>query len=206
MGDGYAYISKKNGSGHFVLSSVDTDFLEKVAQCAFEILGRKPQVKFIRKAKNENSKDMYRIAVCSSDFARWLVSFTRLKGIVPGDILFGGTSVKKEFLQGLMDSEGCVTERSVSKSGKMNTPVLYFSVRDDWIVDIRNMMSELGIRVANFHMTAGQRRFSIGIISYVEAGMTFNIRRKADRLQRAYLSISAYELSISHSRQSFTNN
>jgi hypothetical protein len=186
MGDGSVYISME-GYGYFTHGSVDMDFLEKVANCANVIFGQKPKIKFLRKAPNANSRDMFGLHVCCTQFALWLRETTGNKGFIPKSISSGSLEIRIAFLQGLMDSEGYISERTTKENGRTNTPSMNFSVKSEWIFDVRAMMIEIGIGVADITTSSGQYRYLIDPRSYMQNGLTFTIRRKRERLERALL-------------------
>ena len=182
MGDGYAYLRDER-YGYFELEVTDIDFLMEVSKCLNNIFNTKTTIKLVKNAKG-NQKAKYHIRLCSSEFACWLVEITKKKSVIPDEILNATHSYQRQFLQGLMDSEAYMGERKYNKDGTVRrAPQLYFSVKSNWLIDIKQMFENLGISTSKIHQSAGQGRFRIDYKKYLDIG--FNIQRKQEKLEEA---------------------
>jgi hypothetical protein len=184
LGDGYCDIRQER-YGCLRIGVVDIDFLLEIQRVANEVLGFRSEIRFDRVATNENSRDRYIINICCSQFALWLVEMTGKKAFVPTEILQSSKDIKIAFLQGLMDSEACITRKKRIPSREKTQTTVLFAVKSEWIHDVWRLCGELGAKPSPILKGSGIYRFAMTPKNYAEVGLTFNILRKREILYDA---------------------
>jgi len=200
LGDGHINYTKKAIANRdnkddrrgpvMVLKATDYDFVEKWRNCIEDITGYKYAISEVQ--PRDKKHHMQYIVRCAK---RWFVDEaekeTNHKTKIPIGIMKGLPEIQKEFLVGLMDSEGWVNMYLSSLS--MCDLTLGFGCADDFFGDVYRMFQGLGIKVSKvYHRKPNRRKdgslckplrlFRIDINDYLNAGMGFNIKRKTDRL------------------------
>jgi len=193
MGDGYIenYAKLSSTVRYVGLKCVDRDFVEHYTDVLERLTGQRYK---IRTQDDGNPKHNVRYICRCGD--RALVDKTdddtQHKSVVPVWILSGTNEEKKSFLQGIMDSEAWITA-SLNPLGQSNIQ-LSVGVTDRWCFDLHRMFGEIGVDTTKVNKrTFGHEpkylkprkdflSFSINILQYVDVGLSFNIRRKRERL------------------------
>jgi len=186
MGDGCLYAKEKPMV--VIFTSKDLEY------CTYmkEII--KKYVLFLRKTSPSiiHNGAMYFLTIHSKSFCTWMIDITRGKRHVPKEIIKSqNLQCKKEFLRGLMDSEGCI-----GKTGS-NFFNMGFRIKDPWIKEVHTLFKDLNVKVSpsvkKYPITAKrfngkkfnthQYGFNINIPSYIEANIGFYLKRKNRRLE-----------------------
>lgn len=194
LGDGhinYTKRAKESGKGPMLMMKVaDYDFIKRWRDCITDITGFEYAIS--KSSPSGFGKRMMYKVRCSK---RWLVdkaeNETNHKSKIPDSVRNGSDEVKKECLIGLMDSEGWINMYLSSLS--MCDITLGFACADDFFGDVYRMFAELGIKTSKVYKRKPVRKkdgtlakpirlFRIDIHDYINAGMGFSIKRKADRL------------------------
>jgi intein/homing endonuclease len=192
LGDGFYEQTPSGTPPYIMLKACDKDFVEYWTGCVNRITGGNYTV-----GKNAPGSPKHRAAYRCKSYNKELVAetveTTRGKTIIPNGIKTAGISVKKAFLQGLMDSEGFI--RMSLSPLKASTVSLEFACTEPWVPEVREMFGEVGILTTpvtrrKFKEDPKYQKirkdllsFKIDILEYVDAGMKFNIKRKQDRLE-----------------------
>jgi hypothetical protein len=111
---------------------------------------------------------------------------------IPDGILTAENSTKVAFVQGLMDSEGWINLHYGNGMGQCDL-TLGFGCGDPWFDDFYSLVHSLGILTSKVYKRKPTIKkdgsdgktlslFKIDIPSYINAGLSFTIKRKADRL------------------------
>lgn len=189
LGDGSVW---DNGCGVKVFGIVasDKDFVEEVARCIGEVVGNIPNIGI--NYKHNRKHPYYRCQTSKSALPMWLVEQTHHKTIIPQIILDSNDVLKKEFIAGLLDSEGYVSlsKRHMYGGHEVFDMQIGFSVQDPWIFEFRDILIKMGIccnsvgRYTSLHVKSKiMYRFTINKRSFVDSGLYFKIRRKQDRIE-----------------------
>lgn len=172
------------------LKVTDYDFAKKWRDCLEDIVGYKYAISEI-KPSGTNRYVQYKVR-CAK---QWLVDeaekITNHKTRIPQFVNEGNPEIQKEFLIGLMDSEGWINMYLSSLA--ISDITLGFACTDDFFGDVYRMFEKLGIKVSKVYKRKPSRRkdgtlckpirlFRIDINDYINAGMGFSIKRKSDRL------------------------
>jgi intein/homing endonuclease len=114
------------------------------------------------------------------------VNYTNKKEYVPPEIMEGTKDIKISFVQGLMDSEACITPRLLDDEGRLKgRTAVYFGVKSEWIFSVWEICKELGAEPTKTSYRDDLYRFVISPRKYFNAGLTFNIARKRELLFKA---------------------
>jgi len=190
-GDGDTY----NGRG-FGLNVTNEDFADETKKNLDFLLppNMKTHKYIFPNQKTSGGNQLYRIVVYGMNFMDYLIKVTNNKHKVPDEIMNGSKEIKKAFLQGLMDSEGCISKRKI-KRRKACSFQLTFGISSLLCYDIQKLFSELGIKTGKMTITKFKNgkykiayRFSINLFDYYKSGMGFSIGWKQERLN-SYKSI-----------------
>lgn len=192
MGDGfYEKPTPPRTPARVMLKAVDLDFVEYWRDTIARLCGKSYSIA-VYKYHNSKRRDLYYCRVYAPEFAIESLNLTKGKTVIPNEIKFGGTEVKKGFLQGVMDSEAWITAKLVCFGPSRIQMTV--GVTDPWLIDLHKMFEELNIPTGKILTRKFKDNpkylksrkdlfyFDIDILSYIEAGLGFNIKRKADRL------------------------
>lgn len=181
LGDGC--ITNQNGKSVFKLNTIDEDFALTV-KATIENLGHKAKIykHEVKKSKNPN----YSLWCGSQDMCNTILIDCAGKTRWP---LFPTTESKKDFIVGLMDSEGFVAEKTQNKTGRAY--YMGFKSCDVWVPELIRLMQSVGLKIGKIQTENPKKpgykaptRFHIKMQSWVDSGMRFNIKRKQDRVDR----------------------
>jgi hypothetical protein len=117
---------------------------------------------------------------------------TQHKTIIPPKILNAKAETKIAFVQGLMDSEGWINCLLSGGIGQCDM-TLGFGCADPWFEDFYRLVQSLGVLTSKIYKRPPAIKkngepgkplclFKIDIQSYLNAGLSFTIQRKKDRL------------------------
>jgi len=137
-------------------------------------------------------RQQYKLRVAQRQFVDQAETDTSHKTKIPGYILAGDREIKLAFIQGLMDSEGWINFHLSGGIG-MNDMTLGFGCCDVWFDAFYQLVQSQGIKVSKVYTRKPVKKrngedgktlhlFKFDIQSYIDAGLGFTIKRKADRL------------------------
>jgi hypothetical protein len=187
VGDGYVSRAAREYY-RFGLGSVDRDFCERVRCILARYVDNKMSIaKFKRKASFYNGKyiipgEGWALSVYNHELACWLKRMTKNKKNIP-PICYESLNHGKRFIEGLLDSEGCISKnvhRPDCKEGVYYSVVIAMSDAD-FMRKLRGLFLWCGIKVGPVTFSSTIPRFYINIRSMVEHGVSFHIKRKYDR-------------------------
>lgn len=190
LGDGYYGKNSREGANakykYVMLKSVDSDFLDKFVKTIEVLTGKKYAIYQTVDKANKNRKPLHICRCYSPELVNETVFLTRNKTEIPNFVIDGDCEDKKQLIQGLMDSEGYITF-SLNPL-KQSSISLWFANTSDWSKDFWYLVQSIGINVSKLYlrkMKDGRKNvhyFKIDILDYVNSGLSFNIKRKSERL------------------------
>lgn len=176
------------------LRTVDYEFVEAWRDSIESITGFKYKIsKHSPGRLQDKHKQQFKVRIARQDLVQEAEEITKHKTIIPKEILNASDKIKKAFVLGLMDSEGWVNFY-LSGGLKMNDMTLGFGCGDPWFGDFYSLVNSLGIKTSKVYKRKPTRNkkgellkplrlFKLDIPSYLRAGLSFTIKRKADRLE-----------------------
>lgn len=192
LGDGFygkaGWSNKANGRkyAYVMLKAIDWDFVNNFREKVKKITGKSYSI-YKSNPKKKNRNILYICKCYSPKIVEESARLTKNKTEIPNFIMDSEPEIQKQFLQGLMDSEGYVT-MSLSSLKQWHVGI-YFANTSAFTKDVWHMFHNVGISTSKLSIRKmkDDRKdvfwFKIDILDYVEAGMTFNIKRKRDRLE-----------------------
>lgn len=199
LGDG----SVAKASGRYAQQTIDKDFADAVCEAVLVITGKKAAVSYIeRPKKNMNCSPIWSVSF-SHEIARKMVTDTDGKGKIPAYVFDWDDELKKEFVVGLMDSEGFVAAKAKTQWQDTNRSFyMGYKSCDVWVPDFIKIMESIGIRIGKYSVCPPAKphyktptRFTIKMQSWVDSGCRFRIARKQDRVD-LWASKPAYEMRV----------
>lgn len=185
LGDGY--VDEKGYC--FSVVSLDKDLLDKVFKCIYKIypdLRRSKRIKWSEKPRNGSGKGKLLRFYCRSNrLCRFLTKKTDTKKKLPK---FKDATVFHEFVAGLMDTDGWITEYTRKDGYKVWQ--MGFGSTFPWLKDFRSHLQSCGVEVSSIQKQKNYKReawkdcyrFYINLKTFVGAGFYFSIKRKQQRL------------------------
>lgn len=189
LGDGHV----SSASGNYAQSTIDQDFADAVVR-AFADLGAKTSVRYVEvPKKGHNCSPHWSIYCGARAICERFVNETDRKQKIPAWLHEEPIEVQKQFVIGLMDSEGFVARNHANDKGRqLQTGRSYYmgyKSCDVWVSDLIKIMERVGLRVGKVSQEKPRKpgyktpsRFAIKMQSWVDAGLRFNIARKQDRI------------------------
>lgn len=199
LGDGW--VGNSYGDSRVGLKCIDIDFIF-ATYIAFEDLQTKNKpCLYSNVSKNSKGhigkKPMYQVSVADKELNLKLKTDTNFKQIIPEYVFQWDRKNKIAFIQGLMDSEGSVSERKTPYKGRAKLSIgqmylMSFCSTSPWIDDFINLCRSIGLVIGKKGQKIEKsgkvcRYFYIKIKSWSDSGLHFNIKRKQDRVER-YMS------------------
>lgn len=188
MGDG-SIFKTPDGVPKFGMTSIDLDFCDAVAAAIRSLGGTAGINGPYRDKRFSKSRPYYMLYGFMSDTLRMIESDTQKKTQMP-DTSNATDEEKKAFIQGVLDSEGYVSE-GVRKEAPESNKRYFMGVKftGDWFFPFVKLMESVGLRlgvIGEETVKSGKiaRRVYIKLTSYADAGMRFNIARKQDKFDR----------------------
>jgi intein-encoded DNA endonuclease-like protein len=182
LGDGCITISGYT-SIVFRLNTIDLDFAEATADALLDLTGKRPN---IRRHSVKKGRDNHAMSHACKEICEVLKNDTEDKGTIPEYVFSWPDDLKKEFIIGLMDSEGFVAANS-NKTGRR----FYMGYKscDIWVEDFIKILQSVGIKIGKVSKEKPRKpwykvptRFHIKMQSWIDSGCRFNIARKQDRV------------------------
>lgn len=193
LGDGFIQNYKEGSSVVYIgLKCIDKDFVEHYRETLRHLTGKFYSL-LHEKPKGPNNNPRYYCKVAHRPLVEQTLLETRRKECIPESVLQGSVQDKKDFIQGVMDSEAWIT-CSLNPIGPSYIQ-LSVGVVSDWIVQLHGLFADIGVTVTKINTRKHTQdpkylkprkdfhSFSIHVLEYADAGMSFNIQRKRDRLQ-----------------------
>jgi intein/homing endonuclease len=187
LGDGSVCHTKTikghyRGNSYFQISSIDNDFIQRVQDCAEKIFPN-----YNAEIKHDHTRKMNQYRIFSSDFANWIERITKIKEIIPKGIENQNREITIAFLEGLMDSEGCVSRHKDDGYDSGYGYTLDFATSSLWTFQIQELFGKIGVKTGKMIIGIWNNpmnpncvmfRFYINIYGFYTAGIKFSIARK----------------------------
>jgi orotate phosphoribosyltransferase-like protein len=141
IGPGDGFIEDYNGC-RIALESVDLDFINYFTYCLKKVYGIKPSLKHLKKREGD-SKPHYKVRLYSvegyKDILLYNADFKEKTWRVPKKIKEASARIKAKYLQGFADSQGSVSERSITlcNQNKEGLKEIIKLLNDIGIVNVR---------------------------------------------------------------------
>jgi len=174
----------------FSLSKIDRDLVEKVGKCVGVIF---PHLQ--DRITIEPAKGNYHIVRCfSKELCHFLRSRCDIKRRLP---VFSDTVLLKEFIAGLMDTDGWITQHYARRQKPYPWEgwvwQMGFATTSPWYDNVRQLLQHCGAVLGKHgkvhkpkdkeDVWADCSNVYINIASFVDAGLYFTVARKRERLQ-----------------------
>lgn len=191
LGDGC--ITKVQGYWRFRLNTIDREFAEATMEALEVLLGRRTKIFGPYKDKRySKSKPFWSISIGVKDLF-WMKEATGNKAIVPKYIKLGSVEEKREFIAGVMDSEGFIAKAKwvTNRNGhhwEGKRFLLGVGATEGWIDEFIAVAMSIGVlpnKRNDYTITStGKRKVSylLNKESFLKAGCYFKIKRKQNRL------------------------
>ncbi len=138
----------------------------------------------IKSLDMKNPTPLYKIDINGVKFAKECVNLVNKRKNIPKEILNSNIESKKQFIKGVMDSEGWI---SIHRRNDLKRGYGYsmgFGVKDNFVYGLNKLFKDVGIKVNKvlFNKTTEIKYFHINMWSYYDNKIGFSIKRKQDRL------------------------
>lgn len=189
LGDGC--VTSQGGKQVFKLNTIDEDFA-LATKTAIEDCGY-GTAKIYKYDVKKSRKPNYSLWCGSQPLCERLVSDCNGKLIFP---YFQSVEYRKEFIVGVMDSEGFV---AANKNKTNRKYYMGYKSCDVWVPELISLMQSIGLKIGKRQTEEPRQphykaptRFHINMQSWVDSGMRFNIKRKQSRVDE-WSASGAYE-------------
>lgn len=187
----------------YAQNTIDGDFKDAVVAAIKKISSANVCVYFFEKPrKNCNCSPSWNISFADRNVTEKLVNDTKSKAVIPDYVLAWDDEMKKQFIVGIMDSEGFVAQNHSHRGyeWKATNRSFYMGYKscDPWVDDLILLMQSIGLRIGKVGVEKNapnrkpSKRFHIKMQSWVDCGIRFNILRKQSRVDE-WASIGPYE-------------
>lgn len=183
LGDGCVSIDER-GYCMFRVNTIDEDFALAIKAALHDV--SQSNVTINKQIVKKSSKPNYALTCCDQALCKTLLRATGDKDHLPETVVLVHP---KEFIIGLMDSEGFVAEKTQNKTGRAY--YMGFKSCDVWVPEFVKLVQSVGLKIGKVSKCPPYRehykvptRFHIKMQSWVDSGMRFNIKRKQDRVDR----------------------
>jgi len=184
-------------------STIDRDFAEAVVRAFDDIADRPARVTYQEKPrKDRKCSPQWTVTCRDCALSALLVALTDNKQKIPLCVFGWDRELRKQFVIGLMDSEGFVAanhrHRGYDWQATNRSFYMGYKSCDPWVPDLMRVMESIGLRlgkVGHEPNKPGRRpsmRFHVKMQSWIDSGCRFNIARKQDRVDE-WGSIGPYE-------------
>lgn len=181
LGDGC--VTTQGGKLVFKVNTIDEDFALAI-QKALKDIGCKSAI--YKYEVKKSSKPNYSLWCGDQELCKNLRIDCAGKARFP---VFTTPQSEHSFIEGLMDSEGFVAEKTENKTGRAY--YMGFKSCDVWIPEFIRLLQSVGLKIGKRQTEKPVKphykaptRFHIKMQSWVDSGMRFNIKRKQDRVDR----------------------
>ncbi len=175
LGDGCLYVGKD--TYQFSITSEDFDFCEKCQIIMSDLFKKGGKIKAIEK---EGKISYYQLVICSKKIVFFLKDLTESKTKIPS-FIYKNNSFRKSFTQGIMDSDGWISEVNASDGFKRYR--VGFKNISIWADAFKNILDELKVRTGEMRKVSNSRSskkaftFTINTLDYCKK-VGFRINRK----------------------------
>jgi hypothetical protein len=188
MGDG-SIFSTPDGTRKFGMTSIDLDFCNAVKAAMLALGGTAGINGPYRDARFSKSRPYYMLYGFKTDILNMIEADTDRKQKLP-DTTNATDEEKKALIQGVLDSEGYISE-GTRKEAPQSNKRYFMGVKftGDWFFPFVKLMESVGLQmgaIGEEKIKSGKiaRRVYIKLTSYRDAGMRFNIARKQSKFDR----------------------
>jgi hypothetical protein len=197
--------------GRYAQNTIDKDFADAVESALGQLTHKRVSVSYQEKPRpDRNCSPQWTINCSDRDLCARLVDDTQSKRIIPRYVFDWDVELKKQFIIGLMDSEGFVARNHNHKGydWAQTNRSFYMGYKscDVWIHDLITIMEGVGLKLGKVGVEKPRKpgyktpsRFHIKMQSWIDAGMHFNIARKQSRVDE-WGSVGPYERRALHPR------
>jgi len=197
--------------GRYAQSTIDKDFADAVVAAFADLSDCRVCVSYQEKPKKDRpASPIWNVSCGDKALAERLVADTKGKTIIPDYVHAWDDELRKQFVIGLMDSEGFVAANGNGRgyNWKRTNRAYYMGYKscDIWVPDLIRIMEGVGLRIGKISQEQPRKpgyktptRFHIKMQSWINAGMRFNIARKQDRVDQ-WAAIGPYERRALHPR------
>lgn len=179
----------------FRLNTIDRDFAEATANALLDLTGKRPNIREHTVKKGSNN---FAISHACRGLCEQLVADTQDKQQIPIYVFGWPDELKKEFIIGLMDSEGFVGEQRKNPTNRRF--YMGFKSCDVWVPDFVRILQSVGVKIGKIGIEKPRKegykiptRFTVKMQSWIDAGCRFNIARKQSRVDR-WAALPAYAI------------
>jgi hypothetical protein len=195
LGDGCltSIRSREGKNWRFRLNTIDRDFAEATMDALEILFSRRTKIFGPYQDKRfPKSKPHWEISFGTKELF-WLKEATAQKTIIPKFIKLGSADEKREFVAGVMDSEGfiCQAGWKTNRNGNCwegKRYLLGVGATEPWIDEFAGVLMSLGVQPNKRNdatvTVTGKRKvmYLLNKESFLEAGCYFKIGRKQERL------------------------
>jgi hypothetical protein len=195
----------------YTQSTIDRDFAEAVVRALSDLSDRPATITYKEKPKKDRNCSPHWAVYClDRALAERLVADTDKKQKIPEYVFEWDREVQKQFVIGLMDSEGFVAanHRHLGYDWKATNRSFYMGYKscDPWVPELIRLMLGIGLKLGKVAIEEPRkpgykipRRFHIKMQSWIDSGCRFNIARKQTRVDE-WGSVGPYERRAYHPR------
>ncbi len=167
----------------------DKDFAEYFYKIAKED-GHNPKFYKIKCKKRKiklniiNSTLFYKVNINNRKVAKEYFKIVNKRKNIPKEIFNSSIECKKQFIKGVIDSEGWIGKHKRKDLKRGYNYSMGFGVKDNFVYGLNKLFKEVGIKVNKvlFNKTTEIKYFHINMWSYYDSKIGFSIKRKQDRL------------------------
>ena len=190
LGDGCVGTDR----GYYAQNTIDKDFAEAVVRAFANIADRPARMTHQEKPrKDRNCSPQWTVTCTDRTLCARFVSDTGNKQRIPWYVASWDRELRKQFVIGLMDSEGFVAANHQSRGykWKQTNRSYYMGYKscDPWVPELIRVMESIGLKLGKVGHEKPRKpgykapmRFHIKMQSWIDSGCRFNLARKQDRV------------------------
>ncbi len=127
---------------------------------------------------------LYKIDINNTKFAKECFKIVNKRKNIPKEIFNSSVECKKQFIKGVIDSEGWISKHKRKDLKRGYNYSMGFGVKDNFVYGLNKLFKEVGIKVNKvlFNKTTEIKYFHINMWDYYDSKIGFSIKRKQDRL------------------------
>jgi intein/homing endonuclease len=176
--------------GMFRLNSIDYDFMDRVANILQRIVGRRPNIRKMKK-RSKNHSDAWEMAIMARNLTEFLEEETNKKHRVPYFVFEKPLDWQKEFLAGVLDGDGwiSITESKPNKKTghvRKSAKIGFVGVKDSYMRDMQKLLTKMEIKHSYRDRKRSEalqemREYTIRPRDFVESRLYFRVERKVKK-------------------------